>query len=393
MSQKADGGLPRLGQNTPNAPGKTLSEANAAFSGNQCSVVCLPLVSDSQKLIWVPSNQINLQLDGEAKLNEAFDQFPYLTQKRTAELAQHCSLHPDQVKVWFIAQRLRYGISWDAEDIPNVRKELTSGLGKDEVQNGEGTEHGGKVPEERSARDGRMVEENGRAAERLDMKLEQLAEKPKDRKEGDKRNNPKKRKRMTVTNNMGKKSVKHEGEGVGERAEGEETRIEGADETTHFAKKKEAKSNQTLAPVQGWPSRHSLQGPNDLLDASPQTPAVHVPPVTCVHRGPLKLEMETQTDLDRDGRAAPAHVRFRTKSRAQLKMMQAAFSQCQYPNVEDYSRLSEAIDMPRYVLVQWFGDMRYYIKKFHPRWLSDEQYARALATIRDQQNMRSLEKI
>ncbi|KAM8899243.1 homeobox and leucine zipper encoding b [Spinachia spinachia] len=389
MSQKADGGFPHLGQDALEAPGKTSSEVNATgrpSSGNQSGVVCLPLVSDSQRLIWVSSNQINMQLDGAAKLDEAFDRFPYLTRKQTALLAQRCSLHPDQVKVWFIAQRLRYGISWDAEDIPNVRKMLTSRLGEEEVQNGEGTADGRRFPQEPSARDGRMLGENGAATERLEMEI-RPAQPTEQGRRGGQWNKPMKRKRRSVTDEMGRRRVKHGGEGAGERAQAEETRSEGSrEETTRFAKKKAAESNQRLGPVQRWPPCRMLDVPNDLLDASPH--AFHQPPVTCVHRAPLKSE--TQADLDRDGRALPGRVRLKTKSRAQLAMMQAAFSQCQYPNVEDYSRLSEAIELPRYVLVQWFGDMRYYIKKFHPRWLSDEQYARALATIRDQQYTRSL---
>ncbi|XP_037334018.2 homeobox and leucine zipper encoding b [Pungitius pungitius] len=358
MSQKADGGLLQLGQDTHNSPGKTSSEVNATarpFTVNQSSVVCLPLVSDSQRIIWVSSDQINLQLDGADKLSEAFDHFPYLTRERAAALAQHCSLHPDQVKVWFMAQRLRYGISWDPEDIPAVRKKLASGPG------------------------GVMGENGG-----LDKEMQ--PEQPKKKK--------KKLKRMTVPDEMGKKRVKHGGDGVGGRAEGEETRSEGANvETTHLGKKRKAKSGQRLAPVQPWPPRRSLEAPNDLLDASCQTRASPAPPVPCVHRGPLKTEAQTDLDLDGEGVALPGRVRLRARSQAQLEMMQAAFAQCQYPNVEDYNRLSEAIEVPRYALVQWFGDMRYYVKKFHPRWLSGEQYARALATIRDQQHLRSLEKV
>ncbi|KAL6118488.1 homez [Pungitius sinensis] len=360
MSQKADGGLLQLGQDTHNSPGKTSAEVNATarpFTVNQSSVVCLPLVSDSQQIIWVSSDQINLQPDGADKLSEAFGQFPYLTRERAAALAQHCSLHPDQVKVWFMAQRLRYGISWDPEDIPDVRRKLASGPG-------------------------RMMGENGG----LDKEMQ-----PEQPMKNDKRTKPKKLKRMTVPDEMGKKSVKHGGESVGGRAVGDETRSEGANvETTHLGKKK-AKSSQRLAPVQPWPPRRSPEAPNDLLDASCQTRASPAPPITCVYRGPLKTE--AQTDLDGDGGALPGRVRLRTRSQAQLEMMQAAFAQCQYPNVEDYNRLSEAIEVPRYALVQWFGDMRYYVKKFHPRWLSGEQYARALATIRDQQHLRSLEKV
>ncbi|KAK5858685.1 hypothetical protein PBY51_002806 [Eleginops maclovinus] len=126
MRQKVDGGS-QLIQKTPSAPGETLSEINVdpmAFKINQSSVVRLPLVSDNQRLIWVHSNEVNLQPDGAEELGKALDQFPYLTQKQTATLALCCSLHPDQVRVWFMVQRLRYGISCEFRDISKVRRQF-----------------------------------------------------------------------------------------------------------------------------------------------------------------------------------------------------------------------------------------------------------------------------
>ncbi|XP_029310880.1 homeobox and leucine zipper encoding b isoform X3 [Cottoperca gobio] len=142
MRQKVDA-VPQLQHKTPSAPGETLSEmtiAPMAFNLNQSSTVCLPLVSDSQMLIWVHSNEINLQPDGAAELDKAFDRFPYITQKQTAALAQRCSLHPDQVKVWFMVQRLLYGISWDYKDISRVRRKFKSSQGKEELQTRKGEE-------------------------------------------------------------------------------------------------------------------------------------------------------------------------------------------------------------------------------------------------------------
>ncbi|XP_029931452.1 homeobox and leucine zipper encoding b [Myripristis murdjan] len=146
---------------------QTLSEiapdsAPVPFSLNQNNAVCLPLVCEKRKLMWVHSNQIQVQLDSEAELDKAFSAFPYLSQRETAALAQRCSLHPDQVKVWFMLQRLRYGISWDREDICKVRKKhCNSGQAQEdeEQQNrvredvGEGTREGKTKKGERAPKE------------------------------------------------------------------------------------------------------------------------------------------------------------------------------------------------------------------------------------------------
>ncbi|XP_075948730.1 homeobox and leucine zipper encoding b [Anarhichas minor] len=394
MRQKANG--LHLGQKTPNAP-EQINAARTAFRLNQSSVLCLPLVSDSQRLIWVSSNEFNLQLDGAAELDEAFNRFPYLTQTQTAALAQRCSLHPDQVKVWFMAQRLRYGISWDYKDIPNVRSKVMSGRGKEESQNRkgakvkeeggenkickrEGEKKAGEVREEQSASEGRMTGENVRATERSEIKMkpEQPVKKDNDRKgEEDKRNAQKKRKRTTATDKMEKKRVK---QGVVERAEGGEIRSEGAEresqtstqtETTHFTrkKKKKAKADKRLLSVQAWPGENNL-----VVDGSPTVTQQQGSPVV-------------------DTCTLPRQVRIKTKTRTQLAMMKAAFSNCQYPGVEDYTRLAMGINVPRYLLVQWFGDMRYYVKKSRPKWLTQEKYSQALANINYRQYLKALVKI
>lgn len=489
MRQKVVGGVPKLVQNPPNAPGETLSETNnapMAFSLNQSSAVCLPLFSDSQSFIWVHSNEINLQLEGVAELDKAFDHFPYLTMEQTAALAKRCSLQPDQVKMWFMVQRLRYGISWDYKDIHTVRWKLRgmgNGVNKDRGENEkikrDVKESGGK--KEQSANNGRMNEENER---------EQTLKKGMDRKveEG---NTQKKRKRMTVMEKMRKKKKKQEKESVVERAEEmrsdervcekssqtettlftrkkkkkqdsvveraeeEETRSDEREcekssqtETTFFTKKKK-KAKKRLRFVEEWATHESFVAPDEPLDASPlfvplsqsfdelppladnQTVVLQRgddanPPTTPVESAEGESEMEAQLEEEedenlhvettnhndavpdvRDGSPTiathledphvvdagtpPAWMRScNTKTQTQLATMKVAFSHCQYPEREDYDQLALVIDIPRYVLVRWWGDMRYYIKKVRPRWMNAEQHRRALANIRYRQYLKAL---
>lgn len=90
---------------------------------NQTNLVCLPLVSEGLKLIWVRSEQIQ-QLDEVSDLVEAFNAFPYPTSQEASALARKCALPPDRVKTWFMMQRVRYGISWGEDDIQETRRKL-----------------------------------------------------------------------------------------------------------------------------------------------------------------------------------------------------------------------------------------------------------------------------
>uniref|UniRef100_A0A3B4TRS6 Homeobox domain-containing protein n=1 Tax=Seriola dumerili TaxID=41447 RepID=A0A3B4TRS6_SERDU len=491
MRHIADG---RLRQNTADACGETPTEINITpvpFNMNQNSAVCLPLLSESQKLIWVHSNQIDVQLDGAAELDKAFDMFPYLTQKQTAALAQRCSLHPDQVKVWFMAQRLRYGISWDYKDIRQVQKKFKSSEGKalrkQDLQNGMGEvvkekrrekkkkrrevkasdgKKEGKVREEQGANEGRMMGESVRANKRLERNMVQEQLMNKDIKvakvEGDKRNTQKRRKRMAVPDTMGKKRMKQGNDGIvgraGDLERGDQVEREAQksiqSERTRPTRAKKEKANKLMS-VNEWPADKIFVVPDEPLDVSPllfnvpplsdkQTEVLErvdvIPPptrytgMTTVNSGfEGKPEMETRlerevsaeltnnifvTDVGKlkelltispvvdssstfnpqqashviDACTLHSPVHCSAKSQSQLRMMKIAFARCQYPKSEDYDRLAMLIGIPRYVLVKWFGDMRYYVKKGKPTWLNREQHSRALANIRYWQYVNALVK-
>eukprot|EP00064_Thunnus_orientalis_P018170 superscaffoldBa00004094_g18262 len=309
MRQTANG---ELRQKTPDAHGETptISEMNfapAAFNLNQSSAVCLPLVSESRRLIWVNSNQINLQLDSAAELDKAFDRFPYLTQKQTAELAQRCSLHPDQVKVWFMLQRLRYGISWDYKDIREVRAKFKRR--KEEQQNMMGKE----------------VDEDRREKEKQETEMKESC----GNKAGDVREED-----MCANEREMKQQLKRE-------------------------KDRKHIINYNQSP------RGSTHSPD-------------IPKKQKVSKEPYTLPTP--------------RIRWRTKTQTQLVMMKEAFSHCQYPDSEHYDLLATRIGVPRYVLVQWFGDMRYYIKRGKPGWLNEEQHSKALANIKYRQFLKALAK-
>ncbi|KAG5260848.1 hypothetical protein AALO_G00297260 [Alosa alosa] len=58
--------------------------------------------------------------------------FPYPTSQETGALARQCALPVDDVKTWFMMQRVRYGISWAEEDIRETRHKLHTLRGEPE---------------------------------------------------------------------------------------------------------------------------------------------------------------------------------------------------------------------------------------------------------------------
>lgn len=108
----------------------------ASFSTNNNSVVCLPLVSEGLKLVWTQSDQTR-ELDSIPELVQAFNIFPYPTSQEVSTLARVCTLPLDKVKVWFMVQRIKYGISWASEDIEETRLKLARPEQKTEIEHKE----------------------------------------------------------------------------------------------------------------------------------------------------------------------------------------------------------------------------------------------------------------
>ncbi|XP_034559636.1 homeobox and leucine zipper encoding a [Notolabrus celidotus] len=95
----------------------------ASFTTNHNSVVCLPLVSEGLKLVWTQSDQTR-ELDTVPELVQAFNLFPYPSSQEINTLARVCALPLDKVKVWFMVQRIKYGISWSSEEIEETQRKL-----------------------------------------------------------------------------------------------------------------------------------------------------------------------------------------------------------------------------------------------------------------------------
>lgn len=107
----------------PAGSGDSNGSGAASFTTNHNSVVCLPLVSEGLKLVWTQSDQTR-DLDSIPELVQAFNLFPYPSSREVSTLARVCALPLDKVKVWFMVQRIKYGISWSSEEIEETRRKL-----------------------------------------------------------------------------------------------------------------------------------------------------------------------------------------------------------------------------------------------------------------------------
>lgn len=107
-----------------NGSGDEEKSSMGSFTTNSNSVVCLPLVSEGLKLVWTQSDQTR-ELDSIPELVQAFNLFPYPSSREVNILAKVCTLPLDKVKVWFMVQRIKYGISWSSEEIEETRRKLS----------------------------------------------------------------------------------------------------------------------------------------------------------------------------------------------------------------------------------------------------------------------------
>ncbi|KAL4657204.1 homeobox and leucine zipper protein Homez [Arapaima gigas] len=138
--------------------------AVVSFSTNHNSVVCLPLVSEGLKLVWTQSDQTR-ELDGIPELVQAFNVFPYPTSQEVAFLARRCALPLDKVKVWFMVQRIKYGISWASEEIEETRCKLAGPERGGLAEEDEGEGHQEELGENGSTQLGTEMKDDGSTEE------------------------------------------------------------------------------------------------------------------------------------------------------------------------------------------------------------------------------------
>nr|XP_015802284.2 homeobox and leucine zipper encoding b [Nothobranchius furzeri]XP_015802285.2 homeobox and leucine zipper encoding b [Nothobranchius furzeri] len=409
------------------------------FSMHPNQPLCLPVLSLSNKFLWVLLPQIDLKPDAAAELDKAFSKFPYLTLKQTNALAQRCSLHPQLVRVWFMAQRVCYGISWDYTDIREARKHFKSlhkdgGEERSNGPNGEmgkGGKKGSQKDVERGSGGKKWV-----SANRKKTKIKEV-----------KASVPQKQKEETIAGSR-KRGVGKEDDAEkaaeDKRNENENERLTGKSEGGVLTRGRKKLKKEEVNPPHESPvvsgirlgasppirrpvrtlrntpasemdldradvssKNSSLDEKTDLLASLDEDPHADATDLNILVTDEDKLKGLDTTDNSgvtaddppapikdeghvADINAPPAPACMKAERPDQLEKLRAAFRDCQYPDSAQYDLLSETTGISRNWLVRWYGDTRYAIKRSKPRWMNVEDYKQILANIKYRQFLGSL---
>ncbi|KAF7485866.1 Hypothetical predicted protein [Marmota monax] len=92
----------------------------SSVSSSPAGLICLPPISEELQLVWTQAAQTS-ELDSNEHLLQTFSYFPYPSLADIALLCLRYGLQMEKVKTWFMAQRLRCGISWSSEEIEETQ--------------------------------------------------------------------------------------------------------------------------------------------------------------------------------------------------------------------------------------------------------------------------------
>lgn len=320
--------LPQRKASSSSESTKGSQSEDAASSGtsglNQTHLVCLPLVSEGLKLVWVRSEQTN-ELDAVSELVEAFNAFPYPTDQESSALARRCSLSPERVKVWFMMQRVRYGISWADDDIRQTRLKLRRLQRLSLGEEGEEEEEYYLPHEERTPETG--VEK----APVTDIYTGYAHYIPQPVFSQDEANNY-----ITRQNSI-----------IPQHSNGLEPFVQQQTEDQYVGDFQNASMDKDHAQL-----------PRDLK---------HLPP-----HEPKAESSSTYRSLSKSAVVCgPPVTQQRKKSKAQLMALRRSFVQKNWPSEGEVQRLQRVTGLGRHEIRKWFADSRYQLRRSGRSWLAE----------------------
>ncbi|XP_060791261.1 homeobox and leucine zipper encoding b isoform X2 [Neoarius graeffei] len=304
---------------------------DAASSGtsslNQTHLVCLPLVSEGLKLVWVRSEQIK-ELDAVSELVEAFNAFPYPTEQEASALARRCSLSPERVKVWFMMQRVRYGISWADDDIRQTRLKLRRLQRLSLGEEGEEEEEDYLAHEERTPE---TLQQSVKQAPVTDVYTGYIHYTPQ----------PVFSQGATNDYNSRQNSI------IPQYSNGFETFVQQQTENQYVSEFQNASVDKDHAQL-----------PRDLN---------HLPP-----HEPKAESSTTYHNLSKSAViCGPPITQQRKKTKAQLMALRRSFVQKNWPSEAEVQRLQRATGLGRHEIRKWFADSRYQLRRSGRSWLAE----------------------
>ncbi|XP_030658445.1 homeobox and leucine zipper protein Homez isoform X2 [Nomascus leucogenys] len=279
----------------------------SGLSSSPAGLICLPPISEELQLVWTQATQTS-ELDSNEHLLKTFSYFPYPSLADIALLCLRYGLQMEKVKTWFMAQRLRCGISWSSEEIEETRARVV--YRRDQLHFKSllsFTHHAGRPPEE-------------------------VPPPP-----------------MPAPAQVGI--------GIGPPTLSKPTQTKGLKVLANGATAA-SKSLQPLGcvPQSVSPSEQAL--PPHLEPAWPQGLRHNSVPGRVGPTEYLSPDMQRQRKTKR-------------KTKEQLAILKSFFLQCQWARREDYQKLEQITGLPRPEIIQWFGDTRYALKHGQLKWFRD----------------------
>uniref|UniRef100_A0A8C2HGW0 Homeobox and leucine zipper encoding a n=1 Tax=Cyprinus carpio TaxID=7962 RepID=A0A8C2HGW0_CYPCA len=310
--------------------------------------LCLPLVSEGLKLVWTQSDQTR-ELDGIPELVQAFNIFPYPTSQEVTTLARVCALPLDKVKVWFMVQRIKYGISWASEDIEETRLKLARPEQMSETEHKESSRK-----RKNGTEDLKETEDH----------VEDLVQSPQ------------------VTSKALSCSLTF-------------PFISPTTQDSYYYRqpveipeKPQAATppTSTESPVG---SRCCLTPPEPAAPTSSSSSPSITPSKKHSGRSSKSARFvkanALNNSLNPSDNTSPSSVLTAAgrprKTKEQLAVLKEYFQRCPWPKSDVYTQIVEQTSLPRADVIQWFGDTRYAVKNGHVRWVHADIRDQVLAEI------------
>ncbi|XP_023562725.1 homeobox and leucine zipper protein Homez isoform X1 [Octodon degus] len=394
-------------------PSKEASSLHSSPAG----LICLPPISEELQLVWTQAAQTS-ELDSNEHLLQTFSYFPYPSLADIALLCLRYGLQMEKVKTWFMAQRLRCGISWSSEEIEETRARVV--YHQDQLHFKSllsFTHHAVRPPEEVPSSQMPPSEQTGLGigpqTPSEPTQIKGLKIEP----EESSQNLPlpsshQKRKEPLLTPGSGvfphqkdfwqncqSSSLSKEQAGRGSN-HSQDVGIASWNHSTAVSQtcppdkppptslasscKEKTATDVTLPPSS---TSSSFQVLANGATASPK-PLQHL---GCVSQSlspskqtqPPPMEASWSQRLRPNslaGRASPTGYlssdmqrqrKIKRKTKEQLAILKSFFLQCQWARREDYHKLEQITGLPRPEIIQWFGDTRYALKHGQLKWFRD----------------------
>ncbi|XP_037358966.1 homeobox and leucine zipper protein Homez isoform X2 [Talpa occidentalis] len=388
-------------------PNKEASSLNSSPAG----LICLPPISEELQLVWTQAAQTS-ELDGNEHLLQTFSYFPYPSLADIALLCLRYGLQMEKVKTWFMAQRLRCGISWSSEEIEETRARVV--YHRDQLHFKSllsFTHHAGRPPEEVPPPQVPPPEPTGLGIVPLALSEPTQKALKVEPEESSEPLSHQKAKEPPMAPGSGAVPCQsdfwqdRQSSGLSKKQAGRgpnQSQSLGTASWNHSPSVQQPHTRDKPPPVSLLASRCKQESATKVTPSSTSSSfqvlangatATSKPhqPLGCIPQPlspseqalPPHMEPAWPQGLRHNsvpGRVGPAEYlspdmqrqrKTKRKTKEQLAILKSFFLQCQWARREDYHKLEQITGLPRPEIIQWFGDTRYALKHGQLKWFRD----------------------